>query len=147
MYLIQGSYEKAIKYCKVNQKKFFEFEFCYTPMNERFREIDRFLWESRHQMTRYKNNYEGPAVINLTSWNQHYPNEYFDAFMYFLKSKAKQLDITFIIEQKCNVNILERLKCFFDVQIKSIDIDKTTHKGSTHRQIGFHMDEEDYQYV
>lgn len=142
MYLIQGSYEKAIEYCQVNQKSFFEFEFCYTPMDERFRELDRFLWESRHQMTRYKNCYKGKVVINITSWNQHYPNGYFDAFMYYLKSKS-YYDVTLIIEEKCSINLLEKLKAFFEIDVVTLDKDKSVQQRKTQRQIGFHVGEEE----
>ena len=87
MYLVQGKYSEAIAKCqKILDGNYFEFEFLYTDESERFREIDRFLYESRHTL-RFENEYRGNVVIDISDWNEK-TNSYFDAFMYFLKDNA-----------------------------------------------------------
>lgn len=137
--LIQGDYEKAKKhYTQTMLKDYFEFHFVYASINEVFRELDRFIWESKHQMTRYKNEYTGPVLIDLTEWNAKESNEYFEAFMYYLKDHA-YLECTFIVQDKCEKPFLETLEKFFEVNIVELEIRKEKeHK----RRIGFYIEEE-----
>lgn len=70
MYLVQGKYSEAIAKCqKILDDDYFEFEFLYTDESERFREIDRFLYESRHTL-RFENEYRGNVVIDISGWSE-----------------------------------------------------------------------------
>lgn len=137
--LIQGKYEAAKKsYLDGMSKDFFEFHFNYVSTNEIFRELDRFMWESRHDKTRFKNRYEGPVLIDLTEWNQNEQNEYFDAFMYYLKDNA-YLEYTFIVQDECEKEFLDRLVFFFEISIEELEFRKERTKQ---RRIGFCFEEE-----
>ncbi len=137
--LLQGKYEIAKKhYADATMTDFFEFDLSYVPKNEHFRELDRFLWESKHTMTRFKNRYDGPVLINLTSWNSKEVNEYFEAFMYFLKD-SPGLKCTFIVENKCNEQLLENLESFFEIKVMELTEVK---EKEPKRKIGFIIEEE-----
>lgn len=126
--LIQGKYEKAKAFYEKNvSKKYFEFQFAYVSQNEVFKEIDRFLWESRHQMTRFKNNYKGPVLIDLSCWNDNDLNTYFDAFMFLLKDNGFY-ECTFMCQEECCEELLEKLKDYFEISITSLDIEKKVKK-------------------
>ena len=142
--LIQGSYVTAKKfYTEHNGKEYFEFHFPYVSKDQTFRELDRFLWESKHEMTRFRNRYEGPVLIDLTEWNRHGRNEYFDAFMYFLldNPSVKQ---TFILQEPCSTELMETLKSFFEIKVTELEIKKTP---DAKRRIGFYTEEEDLNHV
>lgn len=121
MTVLQGIYEDAIHFCeKKTSGAYFEFMFSYTGPGELFREIDRFLWESKHT-THYQNEYTGSVIIELTPWNEKSDyefGEYFDAFMYFLKSKREKLDIMFFVSGKCSKTLYDRLGRFFDIKLE-----------------------------
>lgn len=51
---------------------FFEFYFPYVERTERFREIYRFLYESK-STKRYLNEYSVKIILNITEWSN---NEY-----------------------------------------------------------------------
>lgn len=139
MRLIRGDYEKAVLYCSEMIKgDFFEFDFPFIPMNENFREIDRFLWESRHQCTRFKNRFEGRAVIDVSDWNRHFPNDYFDAFMYFLKDNEAYVACTLISSESWSEEVTERLKRLFDV--KEADVSGGSGDAKKKKAIGFYVD-------
>ncbi len=131
--LIEGKYESAKTLYTSRCKDFFEFNFTYAGMNENFREINRFLWESRHEKTRFRNKFEGNVLINLTSWNGMDLNEYFEAFMYFLKDDP-YLNVTFLIEKECDRELLEKLKLFFEIEKTEIGLDAP---AKAVRPIGF----------
>lgn len=64
--LIQGEYEKAKAHYKSGMlKDYFEFHFVYTSANEVFRELDRFIWESRHQKHVSKTNIRDRCLSTL----------------------------------------------------------------------------------
>ena len=136
--LIQGQYEKAKEhYISSGNEDFFEFHFTYTSVDKVFRELDRFIWESRRQKTRYKNQYIGPVLIDITEWNSNKTNEYFDAFMYYLKDHDG-LKCTFIVQNLCEEQFLERLNEFFEIEVDELDVRKDkSHK----RKIGFCLEE------
>ena len=68
--IMQGEYsEITARLAETFNDIFFDFNFSYTDENEVFREINRFVWESRHLMTRFKNRYYGPVAISLSEWN------------------------------------------------------------------------------
>lgn len=136
MRLIHGGYSEAIAYCRKKLKSdFFEFDFPFVSMSENFREIDRFLWESRHQCTRFRNRYEGPVVIDVTDWNNQYPNDYFDAFLYFLKSSEKSLTCTLISSEPFSQAVLDRINRLFDA--KEISLSEAEKPRRKNRTIGF----------
>ena len=141
--LIQGKYEKVKTFYEKNMaKKYFEFQLAYVSQNEVFREIDRFLWESRHQMTRFKNNYQGPVLIDLSCWNENELNIYFEAFMFFLKDNGFY-ECTFMIQEECCKELLEKLKEFFEISVTSLNIEKKAKKMT----IGFVVTEKEIENV
>jgi len=136
--LIQGEYEKAKDcYKSTMLKDYFEFHFVYTSTNEVFRELDRFIWESKHQKARFKNRYAGPVLIDLTEWNSNEPNEYFEAFLYYLKDHA-YLECTFIVQNLCEEGFLEKLRNFFEIDVVELEIQKGKDQK---RRIGFYIEE------
>ena len=146
--LIQGKYEEAITQCRSKiDGEYFEFCFSYTTAEERFREIDRFLWESRHQCTRYQNRYDGPVVVDLTQWARQYPNDYFDAFMYFLKDISCGRECIFISETVCGRQIVDRMSDLFDVNVITLDTVKTHSEKKKTNPIGFAFNEEEKEHV
>ncbi len=141
--LIQGKYEIAKQYYKEDMNQdFFEFHFVYTSANEVFRELNRFVWESRHYKTRFKNRYEGPALIDITEWNQGKLNDYFDAFLYFIKD-SPHLECTFIVQEICSQELLKKLESFFEINIEKLEVRNDKSK----RQIGFCLKEEEKENV
>ncbi len=149
MRLIQGDYKKTIMYCSDMLKgDFFEFDFPFVPMDERFREIDRFLWESKHQCTRFKNRYEGCAIIDISDWSRHFPNDYFDAFMYFLKDNEAFTPCALISSEPCSSEVRGRLERLFSVKEVNL-FDNAETAGSRKTAIGFCIgsEEEDREDV
>lgn len=147
MRLIQGNYEENISYCRDTIKEdFFEFDFPFVPMDTQFREIDRFLWESKHQCTRFKNRFEGQAVIDITDWNAVHPNDYFDAFLYFLKGNEDHLSCTLITSEPCTGEVMNRISKLFTV--KEVNLLTDSHPQKKMNTIGFCADtEEENDYV
>lgn len=146
MKLIQGNYEKALEKCKKElNDDYFEFCFSYVSTSEVFREINRFLWESRHQCTRFKNRYVGPVVIDISDWSTRYPNDYFDAFMYFVKSNMNQMNFVFISNDFCSNAITDRLNEFFKIRI--IDVVRRKSSKTKKNVIGFVDTQEEKCYV
>lgn len=143
MRLIHGDYEQSISYCKDKLGgDFFEFDLPYVPAAETFREIDRFLWESRHQCTRFQNRYEGRAVIDITDWNAHFPNDYFEAFLYFLKGSEAHLTCTLISSEPYSEQVLQRVRRLFPVRQVQLDpSDRRPSRGSN--VIGFSAESEE----
>lgn len=131
MYLVQGKYSEAIAKCqKILDGDYFEFEFLYTDESERFREIDRFLYESRHTL-RFENEYRGNVVIDISGWNEK-TNLYFDAFMYFLKDNADKYCCVLISNKKCSSKTIEKLNDLFeidDIQLNLPDEKKKVRMG------------------
>ena len=61
MYLVQGEYENAVNYCRgIAQNAGFEFCFGYVSEREVFKEINRFIWESRIDLAE---RYEGKMLF------------------------------------------------------------------------------------
>lgn len=146
MELIQAKYEKALQYCKSKMnRKYFEFHFSYVPMNERFRELDRFIWEAKHQCTRYKNRYLGDIVIDISEWSDKEPNEYFHAFLYYIKDVYNEQKCIFISERVCEKSITEKMQEHFEITIRTFDISPTISKKVNH--IGFTDLTEEHEYV
>lgn len=140
MQLILANFEDARARCEDRFRDgYFEFCFSFSSERERFREIDRFLWESRHERTRFENRYVGPTVINITEWSDAAPNELFDAFLYFCKDISEQSEVILVSERPCNDSIISRLKEFFELEIT----DTLEHREKTvSRKIGFAVKEE-----
>ena len=140
MVVIQGTYEDIIHYYEATTVgTYFEFTFSFVGQNEIFRELDRFLWESKHVL-RFQNTYEGNVLIELSGWNQKADsdfNEYFDAFMYFLRSKCNVLHVTFFAEGQCSKSLYDHLDKHFDVQLIDPDKGEVTLSEVHHVQIGF----------
>ncbi|MGN1419170.1 MAG: hypothetical protein ACI4W6_07560 [Acutalibacteraceae bacterium] len=136
MYLIQGNYKKAIRYCyeKLNGE-YFEFKFPYVSEDCRFREIDRFLYESKNTL-RFENEYIGNIVVDLSEWNKKKTNIYFEAFMYFLEDNSKKYNCIFIMDKKCDDELFKNIKEFFDIEEIRLDLPETKKKV----KIGFDID-------
>ncbi|MBR0113000.1 MAG: hypothetical protein IJM02_04565 [Clostridia bacterium] len=136
--LIQGDYDRAIGLCDKAFGKYFEFCFCYVSELEKFRELDRFIWESRHCM-RFQNEYTGEAVIDISDWNnreQYELNDYFDAFLFYLKSKREKIHCTFLTDGYCSQPLQEKIEEFFG-NVRTVDL-KPKETGRTNGQpIGF----------
>ena len=142
--ILQGDYEKAkAHYHTTMVKDYFEFHFVSTSVNGEFRELDRFIWESRHQKTRFKNQYAGPVLIDLTEWNKKEANLYFEAFMYYLKDHAR-LECTVLVQNVCQQWLLDLLNDFFEVEVVELEVRK--EKGNM-RKIGFYAEEGADNYV
>lgn len=121
MYLVQGNYCKVKEYCsKMFDGRFFEFDLVYVDEQERFREIDRFLYESRHTL-RFQNEYVGNVIVNLTEWNTNPCNAYLEAFLYFIKDNAEKYNCVFIMDEKCDEELLELLSEKFEIECIEID--------------------------
>lgn len=137
MYLIQGKYMDAIERChKELNGDYFEFEFLYAAETERFREIDRFLYESRHTL-RFENEYEGNVVIDISNWCKK-QNSYFDAFMYFLKDNADKYNCIFICNRKCPKDIIDIMSELFELEEICLNLPEDAKK----ERIGFAVNEE-----
>ena len=125
MYIVQGPYDQTIRYCLSEMKgDFFEFTLTYTAHNEIFRELDRFLWESRHCL-RFQNEYSGNVVIDVSGWNnisEYEFNEYFDAFMYYLHSKQDKLNVMFIVSGECSEALYKNLSRHFELKVVAPEI-------------------------
>ena len=132
MEIIQGKYEKAKRYYESFHTDYFEFEFVYVPQDSHLREIDRFLWESRHEKTRFKNAYSGNVLIDLTEWNDNVNSSNFDAFMYFLKD-SKEYECTFLVRSALSKEMKNKLAEFFDISV----VDLVDNKRAEMRTIGF----------
>lgn len=145
MELIFADYAQAISHCRaVFGQRFFEFYFTYTPMQDRFREIDRYLWESKHACTRFANRYDGPVVIDLSDWSSAAPNDYFDAFLYFLKDQIDEDRCILISDKQCETAILKRLEKLFRLE----RTDRLEPSAETRvRKIGFCAQEEEAEHV
>ena len=118
MKIITGSYEKVKQECsKYVDNTCFEFYFSYVSDSvERFREIDRFLYESRKR-TRFKNKYIGDIVIDVSDWNNEEKlNNYFDLFMYFVKDNMEHNRFILTADKQCSKALLLRLKRFFKLE-------------------------------
>ena len=100
--------------------------------------------ESRHEKARFRNRYVGPAVIDITEWSDAAPNDYFDAFMYFIKDYSSESEVVLVSEKTCEEAVLSRLKRFFEVEISDLLEQKEVKQV---RRIGFALREEEREYV
>ena len=138
MILITGDYNKIKSECeKIYQTGFFDFNFLYVSESERFREIDRFLFESRHTL-RFENEYKGNVVIDISEWNNMIINTYFEAFMYFIKDNKNKYDCVFILNERCSKDMREKLKDFFG-EVKEVQMPALNEKKKN--RIGFVLDD------
>lgn len=138
MKLLQGSYSKVLNYCRSkNIDNYYVFETQYTKKSEKFTDINRFLWESRHECTRFENDYTGAVLIGLTDWNEKELNSYFDSFMYFLKDYLCQSDYSaFYVEDVIDKYILDKLNELFIIDVIDLGIDKHQQEDKK-TKIGF----------
>lgn len=139
MYIVQGAYDQTICYCSSEMKgDFFEFSLTYTGRNEVFRELDRFVWESKHCL-RFQNEYSGNVVVDVSEWNsksEYEFNEYFDAFMYYLHGKQDKLNVTFIVSGECSASLYKSLTTHFDLKVVEPEVGEVA--VATHKvKIGF----------
>lgn len=136
MILVQAKYEDAVEYCgRITDGEYFNFCFEYTPETVYFREIDRFLWESRHECARFRNSYDGPAVIDISEWADELPNKYFKAFLYFLKDRAGRTgeeNNILLCDRICGREISDAIEALF--QLKTVTMGLEAKKERT---IGF----------
>ena len=129
MYIVQGAYDQTICYCSSEMKgDFFEFSLTYTGRNEVFRELDRFVWESKHCL-RFQNEYSGNVVVDVSEWNsknEYEFNEYFDAFMYYLHSKQDKLNVMFTVSGECSEALYKALRRHFELKVVAPEIGEIT---------------------
>ena len=145
MELVIANYEYTRSWCRdYFCNDYFEFCFSYTSLKDRFREIDRYLWESRHEKTRFLNRYCGAVVIDISEWSEAMPNDYFDAFMFFLKDLSTSCQIAMISDKACEEQIVTRLRRFFQIEISDLLEKKDLQKT---RRIGFAVREEEMERV
>jgi hypothetical protein len=136
--LLEGTYKELHQVINNKKDDYFEFELSFLDENISFKEIDRFLYESRTQKTYFKNQYEGKVYINLSQWNEM-QNKYLDAFLYFLYDNVEDniLQVVFIIEEKISDNLMKRLEKIFDVECVTL---RELRKEPNDRVIGFVAD-------
>ena len=146
MDLVIAAFEDAQAWCRdYFHSDSFSFCFSYTAPESHFREIDRFLWESRHEKTRFANRYSGPVTVDISEWSTAVPNDYFDAFLYFLKDQAAECRIVMVSDKICTDRILSRLERFFP--LKTTDLLGTKEKKRKSVAIGFAAREEVAEHV
>ena len=139
MKLIQGEYRKSKEYI-LNELKndYFEFNLPYVDENSVFKEINRFNDESK-KCTRFKNEYSGNVVVNLSEWTNKPLNDYFIAFMCFLVDRTLEFNnskLIFICEQICPKELIYTIEDYFDEKTQLIDIGVKT-KDRQKTMIGF----------
>lgn len=139
MKLITGNYKKVKSECdRIFSTGYFDFNFLYVSEAEKFREIDRFLYESRHTL-RFENEYIGNIVIDISEWNHKPLNSYFEAFMYFIKDNKAKYECILIVNERCTTELHDKLKGFFDT-IKEIQLPVLNEPRKI--RIGFAVNEE-----
>lgn len=140
VYLITGIYEKVKEECNkiFSTSQYFDFNLFYVPETDKFREIDRFLYDSRH-MLRYENEYTGNVIVDISEWNNNTINIYFEAFMYFLKDNNAKYRCILIADDRCSEELMDKLKLFFS-ELKEIQLPVKTEKKPA--QIGFVINDE-----
>lgn len=152
MLLVQGDFKNTTSYLhkKIN-RNYFEFAFCYVSEDERFREIDRFLWESKKEMTVFKNKYVGPCVIDVSEWNDKAYNRYFEAFMYFVLDLSDSCDVYLTITEECSIQLKSNLQLFFhELKVVALKLNKERQQDNVRIPLGFHFSSskrEDNEYV
>lgn len=133
--LVQADFEKAIEYINNISGQGFIFELDYVDIAINFREIDRFLWESKKNM-RYKNKYKGSVIINLSKWNGKPINKYFHAFIYMIRDNYTEC--SFITESPADNELIDELsKHYNNLKVKSF-----LEKEQRIKPIGFAIEEE-----
>lgn len=143
MKLILTDYANALTKCsELLGTDYFVFSLSYIE-DRPFREIDRFLWESRHEKCRFSNRYTGPVCIDLTEWSGKMPNLYFDAFSYFLKDLGSDCPTVLISEKRLSEPLRSRLERFFELEVTNLLESKGKEEP---RVIGFAVQEE-IEYV
>lgn len=135
MKLVIGKYEDIKeKIHALCSDSFFEFHFPCIEEYDRFYEIDRFLYESKH-LNRFSNEYHGKVVIDLSDWSDcKVFNRYFEAFMYFLKDNTDKYEPFFISERQCGKEFISRLKEYFDFETLYVS---KPQQDKMQRTIGF----------
>lgn len=152
MLLVQGNFKRTKTFFENKiKKKYFEFSFGFVSEEERFREIDRFLWESKKEMTVFKNRYIGPCVIDISEWNDRICNRYFEAFMYFILDLSSSCDIYLTLDKECSNQLKSNLELFFSaIKIVSLGLDKSQQQTNVKIPLGFHFSQnikKDEDYV
>ena len=136
MDIIIGSCRECAEHCdKLFGEDYFPFVFPYVSVDAPFREIDRFLWESKRTRTRFRNRYEGNVVIDITAWSTQIPNEYFEAFMCFLEDNSDILPTVFISETVCGSHVKASLSKHFE--ISELLLDSAVDRSANRNVIGF----------
>ena len=130
--LFYGDYESVKE--ALSTIAYYEFELQYEQYEK---EINRFLWESRKEMTEYKNRYTGNVVIDLSKWNERCDKPFFEAFQYFLLDNVTE--IIFILDNKPSNKLLNSLSKKFDIETKELSL---TKKAIKQKRIGFIYEEE-----
>lgn len=130
--LLYGDYERVKN--AIGNTMYFEFELQFENCE---RELDRFLWESRKEMTEYKNRYSGPVVVDISKWNRQQDKSFFEAFLYFLKDNDNEL--TIIMTQKPSKQLLLCLEKHFIINTRELFFKE---QKETKTRIGFYCREE-----
>ena len=134
--LICGSYSDCIGYCKTHSKSEpFIFKLAYADDNMPFKELNRFVWESRHRYTRFKNRYSGNAVIDMSDWTNERANDKLYAFLYFLKDREELISCVFISENECGRSFCEAVERLFDFE--RVNLPSMIKNATRAKRIGF----------
>ena len=83
-------------------------------------------------------------MIDISEWSDAMPNDYFDAFMFFLKDLSTSCQIAMISDKVCQDQIVSRLRRFFQIEISDMLEKKDVQKT---RRIGFVVREEEMDRV
>ena len=102
--------------------------------------LARFIWDSRHRETRFKNSFEGNLVLDITAWCGQCPNEYLDAFLYYLKDREDKIHCVMICESDIEPQILSAVERLWTVDVIDLSADPDVGAGRKKRSIGFSMD-------
>ncbi len=143
MEIIQGSFGKIAEHLhRKLSGEFFEFVLPYVGENCRFEEINRFNDESR-QLVRFKNEYEGNTVVEITDWTDKESNKYFEAFVYFLRDRMLKYPHSLLVltsEKDCPQEFIQMLEELFEEEICLNDLGVKC-KETEKRTIGFAFEE------
>lgn len=136
--ILEGNYKDLHHIMQKSKIDYFQFDLPFIDENEVFRELDRFLYESRIQKTHFKNQYKGKVYVNISGWND-FQNKYLDAFIYFLYDNVESqiLDVTLINEEKTSEKLLKRISRVFDIERTAL---REMEREENKRVIGFTSD-------
>lgn len=146
MKLLLGTASHLYKYVKNQMCKVEPFVFVLSYSDEyskEYEELNRFRQQALEKHARFKNEYVGSSVIDLTEWAEMPVNSKFESFLYYLldrKLENKKNQIMFISEKPISNAIISSIEEVFDEILDVIDLG---FKGSIKGCIGFQVNDKD----